>query len=42
MKLNTFKRSLIALSAFLCMFFQAGEADAAAAGTIRAALVSEC
>lgn len=32
--------SLIALSALLCMFLQAGEAGAAAAGTIRAALVS--
>ncbi len=40
MKLNTFKMYLIAISALLCVFFQAGEACAAAAGTIRAALVS--
>lgn len=40
MKLNTFKMSFIALSALMCLFFQAGEAGAAAAGTIRAALVS--
>jgi stage II sporulation protein D len=40
-KLNSVKMSLIALFTFLCVFFQAGEASAAAAGIIRAALVSE-
>lgn len=40
MKFNSFKMSLIALSVLLFVFLQAGEAGAAAAGTIRAALVS--
>ncbi len=41
MKLNSVKMSLIALFTLLCVFFQAGDAGAAAAGTIRAALVSD-